>query len=412
MSAPQDVVVSFDWVPQIGGAHTWLYEVYRRWPQSVAVVTAAGPKDSASAPPPSENLQVSRNAIVPADISLLSWRCWRDFLHTNKAIARAAGKVRRIHALRAFPEGISALLYQRTHARRAKLITYAHGEEILVARSSRQLRLLAQQVYAASDLIIANSENTSRLVRSLCPSAKVVCIHPGVDFASYQMTAEAVAAYRSQLGWNSHTVVVGTMARMEPRKNHAAVIKAVAALRREGLEVACVCAGAGAEHARLVELTRSLGIEPWVRFPGAVAEGEKRLLFAASDVYAMPSIQVGEMIEGFGIVFVEAGAAGKPAICGNSGGQAEAVIDGVTGCVVNGDDLEDVSRALRHLVIDAEREGSRACCQSRLAAHCPQDFRGSGEADESRQAGLSRVVAFVLAAKKRCGHPAAPHITY
>ena len=66
----------------------------------------------------------------------------------------------------------------------------------------------------------------------------------------------------------------------------------------------------------------------------------------------MPSIQHGEMIEGFGIVFLEAAAAGVPSICGNVGGQAEAVVRGKTGLVVDGASLYDVKRAIRRLATD------------------------------------------------------------
>ncbi len=89
-----------------------------------------------------------------------------------------------------------------------------------------------------------------------------------------------------------------------------------------------------------------------MRFTGAVSDAEKKLIFAACDIHAMPSVQLGEMIEGFGIVFLEAAAAGKPSICGNIGGQAEAVLDGRTGLVVDGADLDRVADALRSLVRD------------------------------------------------------------
>lgn len=366
-TAAQDVIVSFDWLPKIGGAHTWLYEVYRRWPKQVSVVTAA--HADIQLPEARGTLQVFHNASVPADINVLDWRCIRDFLRTSRAIESVTkGQATTLHSLRAFPEGIAALLYRYMHPRTCRLVTYAHGEEVLVARSSRQLRLLAQRVYAVSDLIIANSENTRRLVQSLCPQAKTVCIHPGVDASSYQFGEAEVAAYRSRLGWDPETTVVSTIARMEPRKNHATVMQAVGALRREGLNLGYICAGAGHEYDRLVEEARTLGISDWVRFPGAISEQEKRLIYGASDVYAMPSIHVGEMVEGFGIVFLEAAAAGRPAICGNSGGQAEAVIDGVTGCVVDGNSVTDVCNALRTLVRDSKlRDRMGAAARTRAA---------------------------------------------
>jgi len=65
-------------------------------------------------------------------------------------------------------------------------------------------------------------------------------------------------------------------------------------------------------------------------------------------------VQIGEMIEGFGIVFLEAAAAGVPSICGDSGGQTEAVKNGETGLVVDGRDPAIIAAALRTLAVDTE----------------------------------------------------------
>jgi len=141
---------------------------------------------------------------------------------------------------------------------------------------------------------------------------------------------------------------------MEARKNQAGVLRAIAELRRSGVDVAYVCAGDGQERAALTQLAGELGIAERVRFPGPVSEAQKRLLFASVDIHAMPSVQIGEMIEGFGIVFLEAAAAGVPSICGDSGGQTEAVRNGETGLVVDGRDPANIAAALRTLAVDSE----------------------------------------------------------
>jgi phosphatidylinositol alpha-1,6-mannosyltransferase len=203
-------------------------------------------------------------------------------------------------------------------------------------------------------LIVANSESTRRLVNQLCPNGKTACVHPGVDPVSFQICAEEVAKYRASWKWPAGTVVLSTMARMEPRKNHRMGIEVLQKLRCEGIPLAFVCAGDGEERTRLEEMAKETGLREWIRFPGAISEQEKRLLFAASDIYVMPSIRVGEMIEGFGIVFLEAAAAGVPAVCGNTGGQPEAVLDMQTGIVVDGRDLNDVASAVRNLAINPQ----------------------------------------------------------
>jgi phosphatidylinositol alpha-1,6-mannosyltransferase len=360
-SPGSDIVVSFDFLPKIGGAHLWLYEVYRRWSAQVRVLTTRCSPDPDEAQRQREfdrldhgALQISREAQPVDDINLLDVRCLYAFSSQVRAIGRLSGeRTTRLHALRAFPEGFAAYLYRKLHPRASRLITYAHGEEVLIAQTSLQLKLIATRVYAASDLVIANSENTRRIVLALCPSARVICIHPGVDTTAFVCAEEVVGAYRSQWNWPPETVVVCTLGRMEPRKNHAAVIRAVSELRKRGLAAALVCGGDGPEKDKLVSLAAALGLGPWVRFTGQVTDRDKRLTYLAADLYAMPSIQVGEMIEGFGIVFLEAAAAGLACVCGNNGGQGEAVLHGRTGLIVDGTRDQDVAAAIERLVRDA-----------------------------------------------------------
>jgi hypothetical protein len=116
-----------------------------------------------------------------------------------------------VHALRSWPEGFTGLLCKRFY-RGTKLVTYAHGEEILIARLSAQLRWMAQRVYAGADLVIANSESTRRIVHELAPSATIVCISPGVDAQSFVLPAARIADFRAGWGWPASTVVVVTVA--------------------------------------------------------------------------------------------------------------------------------------------------------------------------------------------------------
>jgi len=357
-----DIVISQDFLPVIGGAHAWLYESYRRWKSPVKVLTRAYSSDPRLAQAEREfdrgehgSIEILREITPPGELDLLSLPCWKSHLGELRSIRRVAGgKPVILHCLRAFPDGFSAALYKRVRRRSALIVVYAHGEELLVAQSSRQLRFMARFAYEAADLIIVNSESTRALVEGLCPRRRVVCVHPGVDPERFRTSTQEAAQYRATWGWPAKTIVLSTLARMEPRKNHSILVRVVGKLRADGIPLALVCAGDGAERARLAEMAEALRLRDWIRFPGAIPEQEKRLLFAATDIFAMPSIQVGEMIEGFGIVFLEAAAAGVPSVCGNSGGQGEAVLDGQTGIVVDGRDLKEVADAVQSLAIDPD----------------------------------------------------------
>jgi phosphatidylinositol alpha-1,6-mannosyltransferase len=189
----------------------------------------------------------------------------------------------------------------------------------------------------------------------VCRNAKVVCIHPGVDSAAYSRPAGELIEKRLKLGWPPGTFVVTTIARMEARKNQASVINTIAALRQKGVPVAYVCVGDGEEREKLQALVEARGLGRWVHFPGTLSEEEKIVTYGASDLYVMASIQSGQTTEGFGIVFLEAAAAGVPSICGNVGGQPEAVLHGKTGLVVDGRKLDDLESTIHSLISDPAR---------------------------------------------------------
>jgi phosphatidylinositol alpha-1,6-mannosyltransferase len=148
--------------------------------------------------------------------------------------------------------------------------------------------------------------------------------------------------------------VLGT-SRLVPRKGFDVLIDAAARLRPDGQ---LAIGGAGRDRARLER--RATRISPGrVRFLGRVPDDALGPLFASADVFAMPCRERwgGLEAEGFGIVFLEAAACGVPAVAGRSGGSHEAVVDGVTGLVVepNADAVRD---ALERLLADPDERAA------------------------------------------------------
>ncbi len=352
-----NIILTQDFFPKIGGAHLFLYEVYKRWPNPVVVLTQdysnideLGSQQAKFDASDHRSIKIIRELPLIDDINLFSTSYWSKLLKTLRITQRISGKKPMIlHCLRAFPEGINALMFKALKNKNCKIVTFAHGEEVLVAKTSKQLKILTKIVYSKSNVVMANSNSTKTLVKELAPNANVKIVHPGVDTRAFDVPEERVKAYRRRWGWKDDVVVLLTMSRMEARKNHAAVIKALGELHEEGLPLAYVIAGEGEEEPRLKKMVSNLGLSEWVRFVGRIPEGEKPLCFCAADIHVMPSIQLGPMTEGFGIVFLEAAAAGIPSIAGKVGGQSEAVRDGVTGLLVDGTKIDEVKNAIRKL---------------------------------------------------------------
>jgi phosphatidylinositol alpha-1,6-mannosyltransferase len=76
--------------------------------------------------------------------------------------------------------------------------------------------------------------------------------------------------------------------------------------------------------------------------------------YCASDLFAMPNRDIGGDTEGFGLVYLEAAAAGRPALAGRAGGTASAVVDGVTGLRVDGEQVDAIVGGLLRLLRNSE----------------------------------------------------------
>jgi phosphatidylinositol alpha-1,6-mannosyltransferase len=127
---------------------------------------------------------------------------------------------------------------------------------------------------------------------------------------------------------------------------------------------ALLVVGGGPDMPRLQRLAVERGVADHVRFTGSVPWSELPAHYAAGDVFAMPcrNRRGGLEVEGLGIVYLEAAATGLPVVAGDSGGAPDAVLDGETGVVVDGRDVERVAREVTALLDDpatAARMGAR-----------------------------------------------------
>ena len=355
----KDLIISEDWSPKVGGAHYWLENTYQRWPNPVTVFTATKLARGVTELPdsdiknyPEDNLTIKRtlNPVLTISLSPKGWRS--IFLNVLQVRRLLSDDSNRIHCKAYFPEGLVGAIAKRFNKKVSKLIVYAHGEEINVANSSGLLRRIAQWVYGMADIVIANSRNTERLVRSLVPDAGTPVLHPGVDVSRGQYACERRSDAGGKSKWNDDTFVVLTIARLEPRKNVIRVINALHMLQRRERNIHYVVVGSGETLPAIRSRIEEIDAWDWITLIERVTEYDKYELLAAADLFVMASVRHELMIEGFGIVFLEAAAAGLPAISGKDGGQCEAVLDDVTGFNVDGNSTEEIRAAIVKVLLD------------------------------------------------------------
>jgi phosphatidylinositol alpha-1,6-mannosyltransferase len=225
----------------------------------------------------------------------------------------------------------------------AQTVQYFHAKEI--ADKPRIAAFAARQANAA---ISVSTYTTELLMAAGAPTGHLHLIPPGVDLPSDPRPQPAARP------------TILTIARLADRyKGHDVLVRALELVRDRVPGVEWVVIGDGPLRAELEALADSHGVAASVRFLGAVSDEERNLWLRRAHLLAMPSRLpgAGRAGEGFGIVYLEAGAYGKPVVAGNVAGALDAVVDGENGLLVDPTDPAAVARAITRLLVDEELAG-------------------------------------------------------
>lgn len=229
---------------------------------------------------------------------------------------------------------------------RVPCIVYTeHGRDFASSKRNKYLhRLLGRLV---DRVVVVSESGRAVLAAEGIPDRHILTIHNGIDAARF-LIGENRWRIRERLGYAREQPLVGIVARLDPIKNHAVLLRAMARVIVSHPEAVLLVIGDGPLRAALAAQCGELGLAGNVRFLGNRDDVPE--LLAALDVMVLCSHS-----EGMSLTLLEESAAGKAMVATAVGGNAEIIEDHDSGLLVPPDDDAALAEAILGLIADPER---------------------------------------------------------
>jgi glycosyltransferase involved in cell wall biosynthesis len=228
-----------------------------------------------------------------------------------------------------------------------------YGAEIHPKRVAKPAWL--RNTLGMMDRVIAISEYTRELSEEWgVPEERLATVHPSLTNDVLEgLPSDGLPVEKRKHDFAAHKLKLLTVCRLIERKGVQVVLDAVALLDGHQQRIEYHVVGDGPYRAQLEMQANALGLNGVVRFHGNVPEEAKQDFLAQCDVFVMTPFETHEGdVEGFGIVYLEAGAVGKPVIASHTGGVPDAVLGGRTGILVQQHDVNALRQAIITLLDD------------------------------------------------------------
>jgi len=338
--------VTNDFGPRAGGIETFIIGLIERLPKSSIIVYTSA----------QENTDVyDADWLNNYGVEVIRDRA-KILLPTprvNRAVVRIVKdrKIKTIAFGAAAPLGWMSSALRKAGAER--IVALTHGHEVWWAKVF-PFNLILRRIGSTTDSLTYLGDFTRSAISKALTSKSAAAmqkIAPGIDIEHFkEMDATAL---RQSLGLNEKKVIV-SVGRLVHRKGQDFLIESMPQILKQVPDAHLLLVGQGPYRERLEKLVTKRSLQKSVSFIGRIQYKDLPGYICVGDIFAMPSRSrfAGLEVEGLGIVYLEASACGLPVIAGASGGAPDAVIEGVTGFVVDGTNMEEIANRAIQLLLD------------------------------------------------------------
>ena len=338
------LLITLDFWPNRGGVANYYYNLVKNFPKdNIFILTSAKKQNT--------NLRIYNQALLYK----LIWPHWLYALKTTIKLIKKHN-IRMLWAGDLLPSGTVTYLAHKLY--KIPYFVSLHGLDIMNAQKHFRKNKLAKKILNNAKFITVNSECTKNLLKDLVEDqSKIKIIYPGVNESFAEIDNKKLKEIKNKYNLENKKIIL-TTGRLVKRKNHQLIIKAVKELSKtpsgaEGKEkipnLVYIIIGNGSELKNL----ENTGNEN-VKILTNIENDELPYFYKLSDIFIMVSKSSPDDIEGFGIVYLEAGIFAKPVIANQKGGSKEAVINNETGLLIEQDDIEALKNNIIKLLNNEE----------------------------------------------------------
>lgn len=333
------VLITQDYFPDIGGITTYCYGIAKNFEQmgfDVLILTKSfdGYKFN-------NQIQKDEYGLKVLRLEHSKWKNQRNTLVYNAIKPLINDKT----LFFAANWKMSVACFFHSIFRKINYITVVHGLDAIEGRKIN--KFLQYKAFKNGKIIISVSRFTKNLLESQFPnkSLNIAVINGGVDLKKYKKIedySKVETKYSLDPGFR-----IVSIARLVKRKGFDNMIKAIALLNDKDMHY--YIGGSGNYELDLRKLAIELKLQNNVHFLGFVSDDEIAEFYSACDVYAMPSRQLKNDVEGFGLTYIEAAACGITSIGGKNSGAEDAILQNETGILVDAESVEEIAEAIKNL---------------------------------------------------------------
>ena len=341
---PSILLVTNDFGPRAGGIETFVIGLLERMPSGEVVVYTSSQEGSADF---DQRWKSEFGVEVIRDRSSILLPTPRVIKNLRNILR--ARSITKVWFGAAAPLGLSARWLRKAGA--THIVALTHGHEVWWSKVwpfSWAMSEIARSIDVATYL----GEFTKEAIAPRFDDRnKLRKIAPGIDTEHFKPSDPS--KLRRELGIDDRPTII-SVGRLVHRKGQDRLVEAMSRIVKELPNALLVFVGEGPHRKVLDRLVKKYELQEHVRFIGRIHYADLPRYIALGDVFAMPSRSrlLGLEVEGLGIVYLEASACGLPVVGGSSGGAPDAVKDGITGYVVDGNNIDEIAERTTKLLRD------------------------------------------------------------